>query len=149
MLLASLNDALQKSPSTPGSTPPAIQGLIADTGTRLSSLARTTRKKIRSLQDKLHGDDTTCPLSRKELLEHLAEIAQEISQPLTIIAGTIAMIRTLKTGPLTETQGELLCMVAESTDRMIQLVDSLMRLAGPPITLEPDRAILDAGYGKG
>lgn len=148
LLLASLNDTLQKSSATPESESPAIRSLITETGHTLSSLARTTQKKIRSLQDQLHADDATTPLSRKELLERLAEIAQEISQPLTIISGTIAMIRTLRTGPLTEIQGELLGMVAESTDRMIQLVDSLMRLAGPPLTLEPDRAILDAAYGK-
>ena len=69
-------------------------------------------------------------------------------QPLTIITGTVAMIRSLKAGPFTNTQGELLSMIAESSDRMILLVKHLMDLAGTPVARQPDRTILDAAYAR-
>ena len=62
--------------------------------------------------------------------------------------GTIALIRSLRIGPLTDAQLELLGMVAESGSRMTQLVDSLMRMTGTPNALNPDHTILNAAYKR-
>jgi hypothetical protein len=128
---------------------PEIQNLIAETAKQLSLLSRLTGTRLSRLRDQLGAEDSPRQLSRREVLEILAELTQEISQPLTIVNATIELITSLRVGPLNDSQLELLGMVAESGDRMTQLVDSLMRIAGTPTTLNPDQAILQAAYTKG
>ncbi len=146
LLLAQIGETIQ-TPPTAGA-PVEIQPLINETEQHLVALAEITDKKIESLQSMLAPDAADSVLSRREILEILAEIAQEITQPLTIITGTTAMIRSLRSGPLTELQGELLSMIAESATRMHVLIDHLAHLSGPAKTRQPDRAILDAAYQK-
>ncbi len=143
LLLARIGETIQH----PAAEAPAqVQDLISETGQHLAALAEITDQKIDTLQAMLNNEKESTTLSRQQILEVLAEIAQEIMQPLTIISGTVAMIRSLRTGPLTDTQGELLSMIAESGDRMAVLVNHLMNLAGTPEARNPDRAILDAAY---
>ena len=82
------------------------------------------------------------PLSHKALLRTVAEIAQELSQPLTVISATLDMLRSQRTGPITTAQGELLALAAESSSRLARLVACLMSIAGSPHTLKPDRTLL-------
>jgi len=144
LLLARIGDAIQRPPS-PG-TSSEIHALVSEADLHLSSLAEKTNRKIDTLQSMLTDEKKSPTLSRQALLEILAEIAQEIMQPLTIITGTTAIIRSHRPGPLTEAQGELLSMMAESGERIILLVNHLMQLAGTPETLTPDHKILKAAY---
>jgi signal transduction histidine kinase len=128
---------------------PDVQELIAETAKQLALLSKLADQKTRKIEEKLGSEDSPRQLSRKEVLEILAELTQEISQPLTIINGTVALIRSLRIGPLTDSQLEMLGMVAESGDRMAQLVDSLMSISGMPTALNPDQAILNAAYKRG
>lgn len=144
LLLARIGETIQH-PDADGASP-KVQSLIHETEEHLSALAELTDQKINTLQSMLTDEEKNPILSRSEILEILAEIAQEIMQPLTIITGTTAMLRSLRAGPLTETQGELLSMMAESGSRTTVLVNHLMNLAGTPKERQPDRAILDAAY---
>ncbi len=144
LLLARIGETIQHPPSA--NTPAEMQSLINETGEHLATLAEITDKKIETLGALLTDEEAHPVLSRAELLEILAEIAQEIMQPLTIISGTVAMIRSLRPGALTDTQGELMSMIAESCKRMTVLVNHLMHLAGTPETRRPDRTILNAAY---
>ena len=146
ILLAQIGETIQN--PAPSDNSSEVQALITEAGQHLSSLTDITDKKIVTLHAMLTDEKHTPVLSHRELLEILAEIAQEIMQPLTIITGTVAMIRSLKAGPFTNTQGELLSMIAESSDRMILLVKHLMDLAGTPVARQPDRTILDAAYTR-
>ena len=146
ILLAQIGETIQN--PAPSDNSSEVQALITEAGQHLSSLTDITDKKIVTIHAMLTDEKHTPVLSRRELLEILAEIAQEIMQPLTIITGTVAMIRSLKAGPFTNTQGELLSMIAESSDRMILLVKHLMDLAGTPVARQPDRTILDAAYTR-
>jgi hypothetical protein len=144
LLLARIGETIQHPPATGAAT--EIHTLLTETSEHLATLADITEKKIETLQTLLTDEKTHPVLSREELIEILAEIAQEIMQPLTIITGTTAMIRSLRCGPFTEAQGELLSMIAESAERMVLLVTHLMHLAGNPETRQPDRTILDTAY---
>jgi len=144
LLLARIGETIQNPPATGSAA--EVQTLITETGEHLASLTEMTDKKIETLRSMLTNEQTNPVLSRRELLEILAEIAQEIMQPLTIITGTVAMIRSLHTGPLTDTQGELLSIIAESCTRMTVLVNHLMQLAGTPETRHPDHVILEVAY---
>ena len=144
LLLARIGETIQHPPATGAAS--EVHALLTETSEHLATLADITEKKIETLQTLLTDEKTHPVLSREELIEILAEIAQEIMQPLTIITGTTAMIRSLRCGPLNEAQGELLSMIAESAERMVLLVTHLMHLAGNPETRQPDRTILDTAY---
>lgn len=144
LLLARIGETIQQPPAEGAAA--GVKTLVTETEQHLATLAEMTDRKIGKLEymltDKAHNRN----LSRHELMEILAEIAQEIMQPLTIVNGTTAMIRSLKTGPLTDTQGELLSMISESGDRLAVLTTHLMRIVGTPEARHPDHAILDAAY---
>lgn len=146
-LLARIGETIHQ--VSPGNPPPAntLKALATETEAHLASLERITEAKIESLRKKLE-DDRWDSLSRAEILTILAEIAQEISQPLTIICATAAMLSSSRTGSLTEVQAELLEMITESGARMEKLVASLARMAGTPEQLQPDQAILSAAYNQ-
>ena len=146
LLLARIGETIDTPPGAHDASPADVKALITETGDHLNALADITGKKIKTLQDTLEARNA--PLSRKALQVMLAEIAQEISQPLTIILGTVDMVRSQRTGPLTPLQGELLSMVSESSSRMASLVEGLMRLSGTPDALQPDQAILDSAYNR-
>lgn len=144
LLLARIGETIQPPPTD--KTSGDVQSLVSETEEHLTKLAAITDRKINDLHSILTDREKDPALSRLELLEILAEIAQEIMQPLTIITGTASMIRSLKTGPLTEIQGELLSMISESADRLIVLANHLMHIAGSPEARTPDRNILNAAY---
>jgi len=146
LLLARLGETISQTPNASATDTETIKSLVSETGSHLAGLTQITGRKIDDLQNKLEQEAPTPPLSRTEILRILAEIAQEISQPLTIINGTVTLIRSLRAGPLSAPQGELLSMVSESGRRMEQLVSSLARIAGVPDELEPDQSILSAAY---
>ena len=146
LLLARLGDAITPPIGSPDPAPETIKTLVSETETHLAKLTQVTENNIHLLHKKLERETSATSLSRHEIFRILAEIAQEISQPLTIITGAITLIRSLRVGPLTATQGELLSMISESGKRMEQLIRSLSGLAGTPDALEPDQAILSAAY---
>jgi len=140
LLLARLGETINAPGTTPGDAAPGLRSLIAEAEAHMASLSSLTEKKITELHVK--GNQ----MSRRQLIEFVAEIAQEITQPLTVITGTIALVRSQRTGPLNEAQGELLSMVTESGSRMAHLLDSLMKIAGTPDSTHPDQEILSAAY---
>lgn len=153
-LLAKLGEVIGNERVAPSTEPsPEIQSVIAETGRQLSSLAATTERKIENLRRTLHQQegqpDAPVPqLSRKQLIEFLAEIGQELSQPLTVVATSIDMLRDQRQGLLTETQGELLALASDSSKRLSHLVGCLIKIAGTPQALQPDQTILSAIYNK-
>lgn len=146
LLLARIGETINPPAGTAEPSVPEVHALIMETESHLGTLTTLTEQKITKLKQNLEADDASALLSRKELMKMLAEIAQEISQPLTVVMGTIDMVRSLRTGPLTAIQGELLSMVSESSARMAHLVDCLVRLSGNPDTLHPDPDILESVY---
>lgn len=153
LLLAQLGETLAR-PKESASAPDEskIQTLITETGTNLQALAAHTEEKINTLRDKASADkeDGKSPsLSRKELLEMLAEIAQELTQPVTVINGTLDMLLGQRSGPITPMQSELLTLASESSTQLGHLVSCLMKVAGTPTSLHPDHDMLQAVYQTG
>jgi hypothetical protein len=149
MLLAKLGETIDQSREAPIAE--ALRTLADETDRQMKSLVDKTERKISALKQML-GQATETEagkpdmLSRKQLLEFLAEIGQELSQPLTVVAATVDMLRAQRAGILTEAQGELLNMTFDSTARLSHLVDCLIRIAGNPKTTHPDEAIRTVLY---
>lgn len=149
MLLAKLGETIDQSHEKPIAD--ALHTLADETDRQMKKLVDKTERKISAIRQML-GQSTEGEkgkpdmLSRKQLLEFLAEIGQELSQPLTVVATTIDMLRAQRAGILTEAQGELLSMTFDSTARLAYLVDCLIRIAGNPKTTHPDEAIRNVLY---
>ncbi|GEM_PF-1806157 len=89
-------------------------------------------------------------ITKRKLRNVLAELGQELRQPLTVINATISM--TLKKhqaeapdDPVTS----LLELAASSGDQMDILIERMVEIAGFPKELTPDSAILDSLYHRG
>jgi signal transduction histidine kinase len=86
--------------------------------------------------------------ARKAVFAMLAEIVQELCQPLSVVHSTVDMIKGGYLGAVTETQVEMLNLASSSADRMKHLVDKLTEIAGFPAGTKPDADILKAVYEK-
>jgi hypothetical protein len=84
--------------------------------------------------------------ARKALFEILAEIVQELCQPLSVVSSTVDMIRSGLLGKVSETQVEMLTLASSSADRIKHLVDKLTQVAGFPGGTKPDAEILRSLY---
>jgi hypothetical protein len=151
MLLAKLGETIDQSHEKPIAD--ALHTLADETDRQMKKLVDKTERKISAIRQMLgqstEGDKGKPDmLSRKQLLEFLAEIGQELSQPLTVVATTIDMLRAQRAGILTEAQGELLSMTFDSTARLAYLVDCLIRIAGNPKTTHPDETIRKVLYNN-
>lgn len=87
-------------------------------------------------------------LSRKRLLEILAEVIQELCQPLSVINCTIEMVATKRLGELNVDQEEMLKLSASSGERLKHLVEKLREICGNPESRSPDAGILDMVYSR-
>ena len=85
-------------------------------------------------------------MPRKQLMELLAEIAQELCQPLAVINCSVDMIRGGSLGEVSSTQVEMLCLAAESGSKLQTLIDKLMQISGVPETRSPDASIQESLY---
>ncbi len=126
----------------------------------LSASTRESERRIAALADQVDADRQTIAsiesaarrrglgirLTRAELVEHYAELNQEIVQPLTVSTGVIDMLSSGKAGPLSPSQHDMLCLASESVERVNQLVAYMRRIAGLPASLTPDAAIITDTY---
>ena len=82
------------------------------------------------------------------MLAMLAEIGQEICQPLSVINCSLDMVRGKALGPLTPPQEEMLALAAESGARLDMLANKIIEISGVPKGTKPDSEILDDVYGR-
>ncbi|OPZ24933.1 MAG: hypothetical protein BWZ02_02678 [Lentisphaerae bacterium ADurb.BinA184] len=85
-------------------------------------------------------------LSRRELIAMLAEIVQELCQPLTVINASIDMVCSRRLGEVNESQAAMLELAARSGERLRTLVYKLMELSDVPESLRPDAGTLSSLY---
>lgn len=113
-----------------------------------------TEKRIEKLVEEVEGTgkdkdaDSSAPpkLSRKRLFEILAEIGQELCQPLAVINCSVDMLRSGSLGEMTKVQLEMLDMAIGSSDKMRQLIDKLIAIAGVPDELVVNKQIQSSLY---
>ncbi len=122
-----------------------IQGLVAKTEKKILNL-------VDDMQKENAADAAGQPvpegkrMPRKKLMEILAEIAQELCQPLAVINCSVDMIRGGSLGEVAETQVDMLNLAAESGAKLQQLIDKLMQISGVPETRSPDAGIQESLY---
>jgi hypothetical protein len=123
-------------------------------------LTAKTQEKIAGLVESVQADQAAANLleqeaarigkplkmSRQRMITVLAEVVQEICQPLSVIACSVDMLTSKTLGELSQAQMDMLNLVGESSARIQALAGSLEKIAGNPDTLSPDAAIQKALY---
>jgi len=128
------------------------ESLIASTAEserQISALATEVdedRQTVASIESAAKRRGIGLKISRAELVERYAELNQEIVQPLTVSTGVIDLLHSGKSGPLTESQRDLLKLASDSVERVNQLVAYMSRIAGLPESFTPDSGIIADSY---
>lgn len=85
-------------------------------------------------------------LSRRRMIEILAEVVQEICQPLAVINCSLDLVLSKALGEVASEPLEMLRMAKESADRTMVIVEQMKDLSGMPVTRTPDQQILGNMY---
>jgi len=75
--------------------------------------------------------------SRRELLALIAEIVQELCQPLSVIQCTIEVLLTEQIEAISTTERHILELACSSTERLGALIQELFSIVGHPDDLVP------------
>jgi len=132
-----------------------LEQVIGGISQELSKVSTQAEHQIQELGNKLresaeNPEEAEHILSRRDLMVMLAEIGQEICQPLSVITASVDMINAGRLGAVTPEQTEMLSLACEGTDRLQKLADKLIEVAGVPEGTNPDEAILgDIYHNKG
>ena len=118
---------------------------------RISKLAgqvEADRQTIASIESAARRRGIGFNLTRKELLEHYAEINQEMLQPVTVSSGALDLLLSGKGGPMSDSQKELIKLAFEGMGRVNQLIEYMNRISGLPETLTPDSGLIRDSYSS-
>jgi signal transduction histidine kinase len=103
---------------------------------------------VAALEDAARAQGQAVRITRRQLLEMLAEIAQELCQPLSVVQCSLDMVSSRMLGEVSDSQMEMLKLALESVTRLQGLVEGLRTVAGVPQSLTPDPGVLDRMAGK-
>lgn len=153
-LLASQTGAVTTLPDPLAETANHVRHAMAlamrDTEQKMRTLATDVRaaekaeRTARKAGRKKEAEETH--LSRQHMLEMLAEIVQELCQPLSVINCSLQMVITDRLGPVSEGQRSMLNLANEAAERIFMLTNSLRKISGDPEKLEPDLKLTASFY---
>lgn len=121
-----------------------VQKMVIRTEKKIQDLVSQVRAEVNGSDDSDGGRTTQTGevnLSRKKLLERLAEIVQELCQPLSVINCTVQMILAGCLGGVSDQQSEMLKLADDSGAKLQVLIDHLLKISGVPKGLRPDQEI--------
>ncbi len=157
-VLAAQGDAIAAGHSTE-----TMDNLLEEISQEVARLVSETKGEAETLAEKVDADRETVAqleaearakgiglsLSREELLSSLAEINQELAQPLTAATTVIDVLEQGKLGAVSDAQQDVLHVASDGMKRLAKLVAYLHTISGIPEDLSPDREILGDAYADG
>jgi signal transduction histidine kinase len=84
----------------------------------------------------------------QKLRTSLAELGQEICQPLAVLMATLDILMSERAGPIGDSQRELLDMARSAAVRTEQLARYLLSIAGSPEGRQPDEVVVSSLYQR-
>ncbi|RKX38721.1 MAG: hypothetical protein DRP64_15260, partial [Verrucomicrobia bacterium] len=137
-------ESLMKSSETDGGE---VEDLLGQANDNLGDATHSTKEKLDSLSKQLYviEEDTGTigghaqEMDRKALLSSIAEIAQELMQPLTAINASLEMLLNGYVGEVAPDQRNLLSLASSSGDDLNYLMKELIEIVGIPINRGIDK----------
>ena len=131
----------------------ALQDKLSEVDKKVQDVSAFTRKNIDELGKALIQDGMddsaiapeTKKLTRRALVELLAEITQELCQSVSAIHCSVSMTLAGHVGDINDDQREVLTVAADCIHRLDHLLDRLILAVGVPAGLTPDK---DLAYHK-
>lgn len=128
---------------------------LTEVNAEVQQLTAVTEHKIHDLVAEIQADlatpegaEAAAPqrLSKRKLVKALAEIVQEICQPLSVVGCSLNILTEKMLGELTDPQMDTLKLANESVQKIHKLVDAMVLIAGMPTELDPDSTLQRAIY---
>ena len=126
-----------------------IDAAVENIAGQVEDLAAKTEHKISVFVERVkkpRGAGEKDVMSKKFIVEFLAEIVQELRQPLSVILSTLGAIDQGLLGEVNKMQKEMLGLAEKSAERLNHLTDKLLEISGLPEGLTPDAKILQSVY---
>jgi len=150
-MLGQLADCFQSvDPDDPGARE-RLKRLIGQVEERLEQLVENTRQRMAHLSGKVSesepkgaANEAARRQSRGKLLALIAEIVQELCQPLSVIQCALDVICSQDVASLTPERQDILKLAAKSTRRLTILIRELHDIVGPPADLVPRELTKDS-----
>ena len=136
--LTTVFERLEKMMKSEGSDGSSLKDLLGQANDNLDDTLFTTKEKLEVLSQQLKdGESGTIGghgrnMSQDELLAALAEVAQELMQPLTAITASLEMMLEGFVGEITLDQRDLLDLAANSGEHLKYLMKELIDIVGCP-----------------
>ena len=143
-----LTDLLRQLQSTApgdGALPRLVDNILSEMNKTLQQTALRAEAQMETLKRIVMipaGRPDNADLSRRQLLILMAELGQELRQPLTVVTGAIDMLLGRFFGPVSDEQKPILDMASESSRTLDDLISRMIRIAGMPTSLTPDEDVL-------
>lgn len=129
-----------------------IAGTMEQVNKEMDTLLESTEQKLTALvgevlSEEAGGDEElrekkSRGLTKRDVLRILAEIVQELFQPLSVVNCSIDMVVSKALGEVTSSQVDMLKLAREGTSRIQVLIDDLNKISGLPDTKTPDKKIM-------
>jgi len=128
-------------------TPEDLESIISQVEEQLEVLIKRTEERIRHIMEDINAselDDTDSretessrKLTRRQLLELIAEIVQELYQPLSVVQCVVQSLLVQKNSIGDVQNRELLELADRSAHRMSMLIGEIYTVVGNPTSLTP------------
>jgi len=128
-----------------------ITGTMEEVNKEMGKVLENTENKLTALVDEVMTEDAdddelkekqSRGLTKRDVLRILAEIVQELFQPLSVVNCSIDMVVSKALGEVSEGQQNMLKLARDGTTRIQVLIDDLNKISGLPDTKTPDKNIM-------
>ena len=151
-LLTRLTEVVSAAPSAAGNDAAQIVGKLDDEIRKTTARAETKIDALAEEVSKLassssaEAGDGQKKLAYDRIIATIAEICQELRQPLAVVNCTLGIMTSGMLGTLTESQRDTLRLATDSGQRLALLVDKLVAISGVPASLAPDQDLIKKLY---
>ena len=140
--LSSLLGELKKADPTSSETARLVDTILGEMSKALLETKRSAEQQLEVLK-KLTAPVKTATKkaphqqSSRELLNFMAELGQQLKQPLTVIKGGVELLLGGYAGGLTDGQRPVLSLVFSGVEDLTALIEQVTEVAGFPKSLQP------------
>lgn len=153
LLLTQLTELMESAEATPEKLNQKVAGIdkevesIAEgTGSKIDKLAQKIESERENLQHPEQHSKEELTKNHADMMELLAEIVQELCQPVAATNCAVSMLLSGHIGQISEVQRHMLDVAQRCGERLDTLLARLVEIVGLPEGLAPDK---ESVYGPG